>query len=101
MPRIIGRAEQDEAVKKIKAALKELGVTKEFLETANPAGEYTISFKGPDKRTYSTTIFAKSKGAVDELAKAYRDRVAKDMMELAANNRIELEADEKEIFGVE
>lgn len=101
MPRIIGRAEQDEAVKKIKAALKELGVTKEFLEADNPTGEFTISFKGDAKHTYSTTIYAEDKSVVDELAKAYRERVAKDMMDLAANNRIELDPDEKEILGVE
>jgi len=100
MPKIIGLAEQQAAVKKIKAILKDLGATKTFLDANNPSGEYTLSFKGIDNHMYSTTVYAEEKHLVDTLAEAYRKRMADEVQSLASQNRIELDPDEKEILGI-
>ena len=100
MPKIIGLAEQQAAVKKIKAILKDLVVTKSFLDAANASGEYTITFKGQDNHVYNTTVYAEDKRQVDALAEAYRQRMAAEVQALASQNRIELDPDEKELLGI-
>lgn len=101
MPKIIGQAEQLAAVKSIKNSLKEMENTNKFLESSNPTGEYTISFKNAAGQMISIGILAHDKQMIDQLALAYKKQVAADVMELAANNRIELDDDEKKIFGIE
>lgn len=100
MPKIIGLAEQQAAVKKIRAILKDLSVTKTFLDAANVSGEYTITFKGSDNHVYSTTVYAEEKNLVDALAEAYRQRMADEVLALAQQNRIELDPEEKVLLGI-
>lgn len=100
MPKIIGQAEQLAAMKSITRSLKEMETTNKFLESSNPTGEYTISFKNEAGQMISIGILAKDKGVIDDLAMAYKKQVADEVLALAAANRIELDDDEKLVFGI-
>jgi len=99
MPKIIGHAEQLQAVKDIKAALKDTKILNEFLETDNPTGKYTISCKGPTGQQITTTIEIPDKEILNNLILAYKQKVGEKVLQIAQNNRIELEEDERTVFG--
>lgn len=99
MPKIIGQAEQQRALKNIRASLKELAVTNKFLEGSNPSGEFTFSYVGPGGEHYASAAFCADKANIDSFVKAYKDRIVDDMMQQAEENRIELEPEDLAVFG--
>ena len=101
MPKIIGQAEQQAAMRSIKSSLKEAELTNKFLHTPNPQGEYVISFKDATGHNISVTALSEDKRVIDDLARAYKKRVADSVVHLAAKNRIELDDNEKSILGLE
>ena len=100
MPKIIGQAEQLAAMKSIKGSLKEMQITNKWLKASNPSGEYVVSFKDAAGHTISVCIYAPDKQVLDDLARAYKKQVAGSVLELAAENRIELEDSEKQLLGI-
>ena len=52
MPKIIGQAEQQAAIREIKATLKEMVDTNLFLDALNNSSKYIISFVGEDGKKY-------------------------------------------------
>ena len=101
MPKIIGQAEQLQAMNNIKTFLKEMETTNKFLGASNPTGEYAISFKDAAGHKISISILAPEKQVIDDLARAYRQRVAEEVVKMAEENRIELDDSEKKLLGIE
>lgn len=101
MPKIIGQAAQQAAMRSIRSSLKEMELTNKFLHTPNPQDEYTISFKDATGHTISVTALSPDKQVIDDLARAYKRRVADSVVSLASENRIELDDSEKLILGIE
>lgn len=100
MPKIIGQAEQQQAMRNIKAALKDLTITNQFLETQNPDGIYTVTFKDSEGNHYTTTVYSEEKHVLDSLARAYKKQVVDDAVRQAESNRIEFEPEDRQILGI-
>ena len=100
MPKVIGKAEQDRALKNISEALKKMPATNTFLNTPNPEGKYTLSFLNHEGKEYKTPILCADKSILDRLAQAHKEFVAQDVVKQANDNRIELDPDEKEVLGL-
>jgi len=100
MPKVIGKAEQERALKNITQALKQIPATNTFMQTPNPEGKYTLSFTSHEGKVFTTPIFCTDKSILDRLAQAHKASVAQDVVQQANNNRIELEPDEKEVLGL-
>ena len=101
MPQIIGADEQRAALHTISAALKKVEVMNIFLNTENPTGEYTISFKNAEGKTISAPAISTAKADVDILIQNYKDSIVHEMTQLAEKNRIWLDEQDKRTFGMQ
>lgn len=100
MPRIIGRAEQDKALKDITSFIKAIPATSTWIEAPNPEGNYSITFKTPEGKQLTTPIICQDKSVLDRLAQAYKESVAQEVAKLAAEHRIELSPEDIEVLGL-
>ena len=101
MPRIIGQAEQQSAMKEIRVALREMESTNLFLNTANKSGKYSILFTADDGTRCSAIAFTEKKEDIDRFVLHHKHRIANRVKALAEENRIALEIDEKLALGID
>jgi len=101
MPKIIGQAEQQAAMKEIKSALKEMRDTNLFLETLNNSKKYTISFVSEDGTKHHAVAYTEKKEDLDRFVLHYKHLMANRVVKLASENRISLDLDEKLAFSLD
>ena len=95
MPKIIGQAEQQAAIREMKVVLKEMVDTNLFLDALNSSKKYKISFIGEDGTKYHAIAYTEKKEDMDRFILHYKHRMANRVLELAKENRIALDLDEK------
>ncbi len=95
MPKIIGQAEQQQALKEITAMLKEVVAVNQFLNSQNESGKYTISFADTNNQKHSCTLFSSDKEDVDLLVLNYKDRLKEKIQSLTEEFRIALDPSEE------
>ena len=95
MPKIIGQAEQQQALKDITSMLKEVVAVNNFLSSHNASGKYTITFSDEHHQKHSCTLFTSDKEDVDLLVLTYKDRLKEKIQSLADDFRIALEPQEQ------
>lgn len=95
MPKIIGQAEQQQALKEITSMLKEVVAVNTFLSSRNTSGKYTVSFSDEHNQKHSCTLFSSDKEDVDLLVLNYKDRLKGKIQALAEEFRIALEPQEQ------
>jgi len=100
MPKIIGLEAQQQAVREIQGLMKDITNVNHFLQNANPAGEYQISFIGPEGRKISTTFTCANKEWIDHLLQEYKTSVAAAVSQKTEEYRIALDEQEKGVFGL-
>ena len=101
MDSIMGQKEQQAALREIKAACKEMESTNKFLTCSNKEGKYTISYIADDGSRCSATADAASKDEIDRFILRHKQLITNNVVELADKNRIMLDPEEKELFGLE
>lgn len=101
MPKIIGQAEQQAAMREIKSALKEMGDTNLFLEAINHSKKFTISFVADDGSKYHAIAYVEDKEKLDHFVLHYKHLTANRVKQLAEENRIALDLDEKLAFSLD
>lgn len=111
-----------DALKKINALLKELENTNKFLETDNPQKIYNLSFsesgsfapaedeeaassKGNKKKKAKAPViaalgYAEDKELIDQLVRNHKDRVVKEILDLADKYSIELDEYDQKVLGL-
>lgn len=95
MPKIIGQAEQQQALKDITSALKEVATVNAFISTANPTGKYIISFVDESGAKHHCALVASDKDDVDLLVMNYKDQLRGKILQLAEDYRIALDPPEQ------
>lgn len=100
MAKIIGLEQQQEALQNIRSGVKEVEKTNKFLETDNPSGKYTIFFNDSSGSRVVSTIVCEDKNVVDQLVRTSKENMAKQLNNLAEENRIELDPAEKSVLGL-
>lgn len=101
MPKIIGQAEQQAAMKEIKKALKEMVDTNSFLSALNSSKKYQISFIGEDGKKHHAIAYMEKKEDMDRFVIHYKHLMANHVLKLAQENRISLDLDEKLAFSLD
>lgn len=101
MPKIIGKAEQQAAMREIKAALKEMVDTNQFLDALNNSNKFKISFIGEDGQNYHAIAYTEKKDDMDRFIRHYKHLMANRVLTLTQENRISLDLDEKVAFGLD
>jgi len=100
MPKIIGLEAQQQTVRELQSLMKDITNTNHFLQNANPSGEYQISFIGPDGKKIATSFNLSDKYTIDKLLQEYKEQTAAEVSQKLIDYRIELDAEEKAIFGL-
>lgn len=101
MPKIIGKAEQQAAMREIKASLKEMADTNQFLDALNNSKKYRISFVGEDGQNYHAIAYTEKKEDIDRFIRHHKHLTANRVLKLIQDNRISLDLDEKVAFGLD
>jgi len=101
MASIIGLEKQKRALKEISMILKEVESANEFLGTHNPNSEYTISFVNEAGKKVTVDITVHSKESVDQLVQAYKAMLREHVTNLAAEQHIAFDDQDKAILGIE
>ena len=95
MPKIIGQAEQQKALKDITSALKEVAIVNAFLQAKNPSGKYTVTFTDASNEKHHCSLFTPDKEDLDLLVLNYKDQLKTKILKLAEDYRIALEPEEQ------
>ena len=95
MPKIIGQAEQQRALKDITSALKEVAIVNTFLQANNPSGKYTVTFTDASNEKHHCSLFTPDKEELDLLVLNYKDQLKAKILKLADEYRIALEPTEQ------
>ena len=101
MPKIIGQAEQQQALKEITSMLKEVVAVNNFLSSRNASGKYIISFSDEQNQKHSCTLFSSEKEEVDLLVLNYKDRLKGKIQALTEEFRIALDPQEQRLLEVD
>lgn len=101
MPKIIGQAEQQRAMKDIRAGLKELEAINEFLNADSGNHKFTITLTTPVGGRLSAVAYTEDKAEIDLLISKQRDRIVEKINTLAKNNRIEFDEQDQMILNNE
>ena len=97
MANIIGLKQQQEALKKVRSALKEVETMNAFLLAQNSSGQYTLSFTDETGKKISTDIVA-SKEEVDNLIAKYKKGMKDYIFTLAEEFHIGLDLEDEKIL---
>ena len=101
MPEIIGQKERQAAMKEIRAALKDMASTNQFLEATNGTGKYSIVFEADDGTRCSAVAYTAHKEDIDKFVLHHKNIVASRVKELAERNGIALYLDEKLVLDLD
>ena len=91
MPKIIGQAEQQRAMREIRAGLKELESINRFLNSYSKDSHFTITFVSSSNEKITAVGFNENKAEVDLLIMNQRDRIIREITNLAKSHRIEFD----------
>ncbi len=95
MPKIIGQKEQQDALKEIKKAVKEMENINAFLNAKDFSGQYTISFTDDKGKKLSATAYIEKKEDIERFIVHNKAKISSHIADLAEKNRIALDIDEK------
>ena len=101
MPKILGREEQEQALKDIRALLKGMKGVNSFLEAVNPDGVYQVSMIDSAGTRFAADIYAENKADINRLVLDHKRRVRDHIYNLAKENRIALDPEDEELLRIE
>lgn len=102
MAKIIGKEQQEAALKEINVARKEMENTQSFLGAPAPAtGQFIIKFVDANGKKQTATAFASKKEDIDVFVMQHQKRVADRVSDLSQRNHIALDPKEKSLFGMQ
>ncbi len=101
MPKIIGQAEQQHAMKEIKAGLKELESINQFLNATSCNNKFVITLVTEDKQKISAAGYTENREDVNLLIENQRKRIINHITSEAQLHRIEFDECDRLILNNE
>lgn len=98
MAKILDQEQQKKALDNINESIKAMKKINEFLQAANPSGNYTLSFKDADDKKRIAEIHMADNAGIVSLLVGFKQKEKERIAALAEENRIELDPEDHDIM---